>query len=269
MPGAAPTPEGALSVLDVPAVRRRALLTRSVFAARRVEIDALNVFPVPDGDTGTNLFLTYDGAVERMLAHDPHGAGDLLAAFAKALLWTARGNSGVILSQLARGLAEACADADVVDGPLLAKALARAEERGRRQAVTDPQEGTILSVARAMAEAAGAVTGRGVDGAAEPQLYAVSLAALDAARVALERTPEQLEALARAGVVDAGGAGLVILLECLERICSGQRGRPTGADPSGRRVASGRSTSVRPSPPPDPTRRPTLRPRRAGRRPTR
>ena len=219
-------------MLDVPAVRRWALLTRSVFAARRVEIDALNVFPVPDGDTGTNLFLTFDGAVERMLAHDPHGAGDLLAAFAKALLWTARGNSGVILSQLARGLAEACADADVVDGPLLAQGLVRAEQRGR-QAVTDPQEGTILSVASAMATAA--TEAAAAEGPPEARLYAVSLAALEAARVALERTPQQLEVLARAGVVDAGGAGLVILLECLERICSGQRGRPSGDDPSGRR----------------------------------
>ena len=254
MPGAARLPDGsprallpppgALSVLDVPAVRRWALLTRSVFAARRVEIDALNVFPVPDGDTGTNLFLTFDGAVERMLTHDPHGAGDLLAAFAKALLWTARGNSGVILSQLARGLAEACADADVIDGPLLARGLVRAEERAR-QAVTDPQEGTILSVATAMAtaaveaaeatlSAAEATPSAEADGPADPSLYAVSLAALEAARVALEHTPEQLEVLARAGVVDAGGAGLVILLECLERICSGQRGRPSD-DPSGRR----------------------------------
>ncbi|TQM62540.1 DAK2 domain-containing protein [Humibacillus xanthopallidus] len=242
MPGAARLPDGsprallpvpgALPVLDVPAVRRWALLTRSVFAARRVEIDALNVFPVPDGDTGTNLFLTFDGAVERMLTHDPHGAGDLLAAFAKALLWTARGNSGVILSQLARGLAEACADAEVVDGPLLARGLVRAEERGR-QAVTDPQEGTILSVATAMATAA--VEAAGADGPPETRLYAVSLAALEAARVALDHTPEQLEVLARAGVVDAGGAGLVILLECLERICSGQRGRPSSDDPSGRR----------------------------------
>ena len=261
MPGAAPLPDGspdallpvpgALSVLDVPAVRRWALLTRSVFASRRVEIDALNVFPGPDGDTGTNLFLTFDGAVERMLTHDPHGAGDLLAAFAKALLWTARGNSGVILSQLARGLAEACADADTIDGPLLARGLVRAEERAR-QAVTDPQEGTILSVATALATAAvGAVEAAPTEGApsaeaaqaapsaeaggpADPRLYAVSLAALEAARVALEHTPEQLEVLARAGVVDAGGAGLVILLECLERICSGQRGRPSD-DPSGRR----------------------------------
>ncbi|HET7802008.1 MAG TPA: DAK2 domain-containing protein [Humibacillus xanthopallidus] len=251
MPGAARLPDGsprallpvpgALTVLDVPAVRRWALLTRSVFAARRIEIDALNVFPVPDGDTGTNLFLTFDGAVERLLTHDPHGAGDLLAAFAKALLWTARGNSGVILSQLARGLAEACADAEVVDGPLLARGLVRAEERAR-QAVTDPQEGTILSVATAMATAAVEAAEEaeeaepgGPGGRTDTGLYAVSLAALDAARVALERTPQQLEVLARAGVVDAGGAGLVILLECLERICSGQRGRPSGDDPPGRR----------------------------------
>ncbi|MCU1537584.1 MAG: hypothetical protein JWP82_1935, partial [Humibacillus sp.] len=235
MPGHVPTPEGALRVLDVPAVRRWALLTRSVFAARRVEIDALNVFPVPDGDTGTNLFLTYDGAVERLLAHDARGAGDLLDAFASALLWTARGNSGVILSQLARGLAEACADVEVVDGPLLAVALGRAEQRAR-QAVTDPQEGTILTVARAMASSAAEVVTSGEAGSAdETLLYAVSLAALEASREALARTPEQLEVLARAGVVDAGGAGLVILLECLERICSGQRGRPSGADPSGRR----------------------------------
>src|SRR6478609_2410739 len=269
MPGAASLPDGsprpplpvpgALTVLDVPAVRRWALLTRSVFAARRVEIDALNVFPVPDGDTGTNLFLTFDGAVERMLTHDPHGAGDLMAAFAKALLWTARGNSGVILSQLARGLAEACADADVVDGPLLARGLVRAEERGR-QAVTDPREGTILSVATAMATAAvecvesfgsfesadstesveshgSAASADWAGSGATPVagLHAVSRAALEAARVALQRTPEQLEVLARAGVVDAGGAGLVVLLECLERICSGQRGPASGDDPSSRR----------------------------------
>ncbi len=245
MPGPARLPErsprallpvpGALSVLDVPAVRRWALLTRSAFAARRVEIDALNVFPVPDGDTGTNLFLTFDGGVERMLAHDPHGAGDLLAAFAKALLWTARGNSGVILSQLARGLAEACAGAEVVDGALLARGLVRAEQRGR-EAVTEPQEGTILTVATAMAEAATqAAAAAEVGDPSEASLYAVSLAALDAARVALDHTPEQLEVLARAGVVDAGGAGLVVLLECLERICFGQRGRPSGDAPSSRR----------------------------------
>ncbi len=132
------------------------------------------------------------------------------------LLWTARGNSGVILSQLARGLADACRDLDVIDGPALAAGLARADERAW-QAVSDPKDGTILSVARAVSEAAQAAAGDG--------LYAVSLAALDAGRLALAHTPEQLPVLARAGVVDAGGAGYVILLECLERLCAGDDGR--------------------------------------------
>ena len=217
MPGAAPTPEEALQLLDVNAVRRWAVLIRSAFAARRTEIDALNVFPVPDGDTGTNLFLTFDGAVERTIATDvSESAGEILSTFASNLLWTARGNSGVILSQLARGLAEACRDAAAIDAATLAAGFARADERAW-QAVTDPKEGTILSVARAVAGAAAAAVDDG--------LYAVAAAALDAGRVALARTPEQLPVLARAGVVDAGGAGLVILIECLERLCAGDDGR--------------------------------------------
>jgi DAK2 domain fusion protein YloV len=224
MPGEARLPEGALSLLDLVAVRRWAVLTRSLFAARRAEIDALNVFPVPDGDTGTNLYLTFDGAVERTLAEGGGVRADaLLATFAKHLLWTARGNSGVILSQLARGLAEGCAGTAEIDGRVLAGALRRAEERAR-EAVTDPQEGTILTVARAMADAATAAEREALTGPGGiPTVYAVSLAALEASRVALEHTPEQLEVLARAGVVDAGGAGLVVLLEALERVCAGQR----------------------------------------------
>jgi DAK2 domain fusion protein YloV len=225
MPGAAPMPDGALTLLDLVAVRRWAVLTRSLFAARRAEIDALNVFPVPDGDTGTNLYLTFDGAVERTLAEGAAPTADaLLATFAKHLLWTARGNSGVILSQLARGLAEGCAGAAEIDGRVLAAGLRRAERRAR-EAVTDPKEGTILTVARAMADGATSAE-RAAQGSAAgiPTVYAVSLAALEASRVALEHTPEQLDVLARAGVVDAGGAGLVVLLESLERVCAGQRG---------------------------------------------
>src|SRR6478752_609194 len=154
MPGAAPPPEGPLTLLDLVAVRRWAVMTRSLFAARRVGIDAMNVFPVPDGDTGTNLYLTFDGAVERTLATaDVTTADELLSVFAKHLLWTARGNSGVILSQLARGLAEGCAGAARIDGRILAAGLRHAAVRAR-QAVTDPKEGTILTVASAMAEAA-------------------------------------------------------------------------------------------------------------------
>ncbi|GGM79739.1 dihydroxyacetone kinase [Terrabacter tumescens] len=244
MPGAAPSPDGPLTLLDLVAVRRWAVLTRSLFAARRAEIDALNVFPVPDGDTGTNLYLTFDGAVERTLATADVTTPDaLLSVFAKHLLWTARGNSGVILSQLARGLAEGCAGAERIDGRVLAGGLRRAELRAR-QAVTDPKEGTILTVASAMADAAerAADAGDAADGAAngaargeEPvAVHGVALAAVEASREALARTPEQLEVLARAGVVDAGGAGLVVLLECLERVCAGQRAR-SGEDASGRR----------------------------------
>ncbi len=253
MPGAAPPPDGPLTLLDLVAVRRWAVLTRSLFAARRAEIDALNVFPVPDGDTGTNLYLTFDGAVERTLATaDVTTADALLAVFARHLLWTARGNSGVILSQLARGLAEGCAGAVEIDGRILAEGLQHAEQRAR-QAVTDPKEGTILTVARAMAEAAAqaagspspgpyAVTHAGgtphpaatSGGDAPVSVHAVARAAVEASREALEHTPEQLEVLARAGVVDAGGAGLVVLLECLERVCAGQRAR-SGTDSSERR----------------------------------
>jgi DAK2 domain fusion protein YloV len=253
MPGAAPPPDGPLTLLDLVAVRRWAVLTRSLFAARRAEIDALNVFPVPDGDTGTNLYLTFDGAVERTLATaDVTTADALLAVFARHLLWTARGNSGVILSQLARGLAEGCAGVAEIDGRVLAEGLQHAEHRAR-QAVTDPKEGTILTVARAMAEAAahaaGSVTpgpyaasddsrdldaGAPSEGEGPVSVHVVALAALESAREALEHTPEQLEVLARAGVVDAGGAGLVVLLECLERVCAGQRAR-SGADASDRR----------------------------------
>lgn len=218
MPSGSSTPAGAMEALDLNAVRRWAVLARSVLAARRAEIDALNVFPVPDGDTGTNLFLTFDAAIERMLAEDtePSGVGQLLKQFASSLLWTARGNSGVILSQLVRGLAEGVGDRAVIDATALAAGLARADERAW-QGVTDPKEGTILSVSRSAAGAAAPAVGEG--------LYAVAVAALKAAQEALDHTPQQLEVLARAGVVDAGGAGLVLLLECLERLVAGDDGR--------------------------------------------
>src|SRR6478735_9148171 len=169
MPGAEPSTDGPLAVLDLAAIRRWAALTRSLLAARRTEIDALNVFPVPDGDTGTNLYLTFDGAAERTLGETDVATADrLLAVFARHLLWTARGNSGVILSQLARGLAEGCAGAAEIDGRVLAEGLQHAEKRAR-QAVTDPKEGTILTVARAMAVAAACAAG-----STAPGSYAVS-----------------------------------------------------------------------------------------------
>ncbi|MEP7332412.1 MAG: DAK2 domain-containing protein [Terracoccus sp.] len=225
MPGAMATPDEALSLLDADAVRRWAVLIRAGFAERRAEIDALNVFPVPDGDTGTNLFLTFDGALDRNQSLAPGltpgadgvepGAGDLLVSFASALLWAARGNSGVILSQLARGIADAGRGHLEIDAATLALGLQRADEMAWK-AVTDPKDGTILSVSRAAATAAVAAASRG--------LHAVAAAAFAAGAEALERTPLQLKVLADAGVVDAGGAGYVVLLECLERVCAGDEG---------------------------------------------
>ncbi|HEY7720725.1 MAG TPA: DAK2 domain-containing protein [Pedococcus sp.] len=230
-----------LERLSAADARRWAVITRAAFAARRAEIDALNVFPVPDGDTGTNLYLTFDGALDAVRT-EQEGLGILgeasleqeCTALARAMLLTARGNSGVILSQLVRGFAEAIADAGEggADGPVVAAALTRASERGWR-AVTHPVEGTILSVARAAADAA----------AGEPSLAAVTKAALRGASEALERTTEQLPALRRAGVVDAGGAGYVLLLEALARVAHEEG--PNGAgltapfldDPSLRRRA--------------------------------
>ena len=214
--------------LDTAAARRWAVVTRAAFATRRAEIDALNVFPVPDGDTGTNLYLTFDAALdaarveyeERERSGRPVDDTDLATeadAFARALLLTARGNSGVILSQIFRGFADEAAATGVsgIDARGLAAAMTRADELAW-SSVAHPVEGTILSVSRASAAAARAALDDGGQ-----DLYAVSSAALEAARAALARTPSQLPRLAQAGVVDAGGAGYVLLLESLERVVTG------------------------------------------------
>jgi DAK2 domain fusion protein YloV len=239
-----------LKRLDARAARRWAMATRAAFAVHRAEIDDLNVFPVPDGDTGTNLYITLDSALEA--AREPRepvqgfgpGAGPTLAgdaaALARATLLAARGNSGVILSQLIRGLSEVIGEASSagvkedreggvggngdngdtcdnsgIDGPTLALAVRRASDLAYA-GVTRPVEGTILTVASAAAGAAELAAATGSD------LYAVAHAALAAARVALAATTAQLPILARTGVVDAGGMGYVLVLEALERVVAGE-----------------------------------------------
>lgn len=211
-------------MLDLATARRWAVTARALLARARERIDALNVFPVPDGDTGTNLFLTVDGSLDFLRGqHEVTGAplrlDQGLALLARGMLLSARGNSGVILSQLARGLSEAVAqDGGGVDevGPA---ALADAFERAADLAwagVSRPVEGTILSVATA------AATGARDAVVPTATTYDVALAALDAARAALAQTTEQLPRLAAAGVVDAGGAGLVLVIEALENVLSGR-----------------------------------------------
>lgn len=206
--------------LDLAAARRWALASRAGLAEARDQINALNVFPVPDGDTGTNMFLTFDGALDVLRGQPQGGEGQIgltegLGLLARGMLLSARGNSGVILSQLARGLHEVATEADgpvhQIGPDLLADTFSRADELAW-SAVAAPVEGTILSVSRAAAAAA-RETAPTAASAVE-----VSAAVVAASRAALERTPEQLPLLARAGVVDAGGAGLVIVLEALHRI---------------------------------------------------
>ena len=194
------------------------MLTRAAFAARRAEIDALNVFPVPDGDTGTNLYLSLDAALDSVRTeHEKAGIlgeatlAQECSALARSLLLTARGNSGVILSQLVRGFAEAIAESgqDQAGAETIADGLERASQRAYAS-VTRPAEGTILTVARAAAAAGAAAVDRG--------LVAVAEDALDDAAEALRATTAQLPALERAGVVDAGAAGYLLLLEALARV---------------------------------------------------
>jgi DAK2 domain fusion protein YloV len=205
-----------LDTLDAPAVRTWCRLALSALGQAREEIDALNVYPVPDGDTGTNLYLTVESAtaaVERCFDGAAAPALDrAVRAMADGALIGARGNSGVILAQLLRGVAEVLATRGG-DPQALRDALTRGAEAAY-QAVADPVEGTLLTVAgRAAAEAA----------RTPGPLTAVAGAAHRSARGALLRTPEQLPVLARAGVVDAGGRGLVAVLGALADAVSGQQ----------------------------------------------
>jgi hypothetical protein len=214
-----------LARLDSGSVARWASAARDALEAARAEIDELNVYPVPDGDTGTNLHLTLAAAVESLTTSDlgredteTPTPGRLMSALAHGALMGARGNSGVILSQLLRGMADGF---DGVHGEVGAAELSHSLTVGAKaayDAVAHPVEGTMLTVARVAAEqAAGAVGGAPDDEA----LAAVVSAAARGARSALAETPRQLDVLARAGVVDAGGRGVCVLLDALASVVTG------------------------------------------------
>ncbi|MCX5261176.1 DAK2 domain-containing protein [Streptomyces canus] len=212
---------------DALAVRTWCGLALRALGRAREEIDAINVYPVADGDTGTNLYLTAESAVAAVEAvfegHDAHGSGkpalaDAARAMAHGALIGARGNSGTILAQLLRGMAQVlAADGETAhtDGEGLRLALRHAADSAR-QAVAHPVEGTVLTVASAAADAAGA---------AEGDCGTVARAAYDGARTALAATPGQLAVLERAGVVDAGGRGLVAVLGALVETFTGEAPR--------------------------------------------
>ncbi|MGQ0832567.1 MAG: DAK2 domain-containing protein [Microthrixaceae bacterium] len=187
---------------------------RDALAAHKEGINRLNVYPVPDGDTGTNMALTLLSVCEEVDA-----SGTDLASVCKAIshgsLMGARGNSGVILSQILRGMSGVIADADGLDGASAAAALTAASAAAY-QAVMRPVEGTILTVARESAEAATECASTG--GALSAVLEAAKAQGADA----LTRTPDMLPVLKEAGVVDAGGAGFLLLLDALLHTVDGR-----------------------------------------------
>ncbi|TRV73643.1 DAK2 domain-containing protein [Streptomyces sp. 130] len=205
---------------DAVAVRNWCSLALEALGRERAAIDAINVYPVADGDTGTNLYLTVESAaaaVEAVFAAHETGtsapsAADAVRAMAHGALIGARGNSGTILAQLLRGMAGVLAEG--TGGDRMRLALGRAAAWAR-EAVAHPVEGTVLTVA----DRAAAAAGRAAPGADTAE---VARAAYEGARTALDATPGQLPALARAGVVDAGGRGLVTLLGALVEAVSGR-----------------------------------------------
>ncbi|MFG2227051.1 DAK2 domain-containing protein [Streptomyces sp. NPDC048644] len=212
--------------LDAAAVRAWCGLALEALGRERARIDAINVYPVADGDTGTNLYLTVESAARAVeAAFEGHASADTtpcladaIGAMAHGALIGARGNSGTILAQLLRGMTEVLAADEPGHGcppATLSRALRRAAA-ATYEAVAHPVEGTVLTVATAAADAAER------DAGTAPDTATVARAAHDGARTALRATPGQLAVLGRAGVVDAGGCGLVALLGALADALSGE-----------------------------------------------
>ena len=203
-----------LTALDGEHLARVVTTFRDALRAHQDELNRLNVYPVPDGDTGTNMALTLEsvckevGTATRM--------GDVCQALAHGSLMGARGNSGVILSQILRGLADTFRELEAIESAHLTTALRQASDAAY-QAVMRPVEGTILTVIREAADAAEAASSNGAR-----TLEGVLEQAVEAAHVAVANTPELLPVLKDAGVVDAGGLGFTLLLDAFLHVVDGR-----------------------------------------------
>lgn len=178
-------------------------------------VNSLNVFPVPDGDTGTNMGMTITNGAKAVSDKQATTVGEVAAILAKGLLMGARGNSGVILSQIFRGFGQAIKDETVFTGENLAKAFQNGVEVAYK-AVMKPVEGTILTVSRGASAFAGKAANESDDA------IVVLKAALEGAKVALAKTPDMLPVLKEVGVVDSGGQGLVYILEGFVAAATGE-----------------------------------------------
>ena len=198
-----------------PADLRRVVITyRDALRSHQDELNRLNVYPVPDGDTGTNMALTLESVVGELDSAD--GMAEICHAVSHGSLMGARGNSGVILSQILRGLADTFSDHDEASAADLVAGLRRATDAAY-QAVLRPVEGTILTVVRAATEAVEAAYEAG-----EKSLAGLLDRAAAAAREAVQRTPDLLPVLKEAGVVDAGGQGFALMLDAFLAVVDGR-----------------------------------------------
>ena len=187
----------------------------SLLVNNREQVDALNVFPVPDGDTGTNMSQTITSAIKEINAKPYTSAADVANAAARGALRGARGNSGVILSQILRGFSKACAGHEEIDPELFAQML-RSGANTAYKAVMKPKEGTILTVIRVIAEEAEEARDKRDD---MVEMFRLVLNVGDAI---LKRTPEMLPVLKQAGVVDSGGMGLMVVLRGMYAALTGE-----------------------------------------------
>ena len=202
-------------VLNAADVRRMLGAALAVLHQHRNEVDALNVFPVPDGDTGANMTLTMQSAWKEIEDQTFDDVGSLLRAFAMGAIRGARGNSGVILSQIFRGMVEAVGDQATLDAVALASAF-RQGQKVAYQGVMQPVEGTILTIIRFVADASEHAAALNDDIGFQLET------SLKKAQEALAQTPEMLAVLKQAGVVDAGGQGWVYIIEGMARAVRGE-----------------------------------------------
>src|SRR5436305_13328237 len=189
-----------LTSLTASDLRQAVLRFRDALRAHQEELNRLNVYPVPDGDTGTNMALTLESVSTALESAD--SMDEVCHAISRGSLMGARGNSGVITSQILRGLVDVLHGRDDIDGAAFAAGLRNGSDAAY-QAVMRPVEGTILTVVREAAEA--------VEPAGDAPLAEILERALEAACAAVDKTPELLPVLREAGVVDAGGKGFTLL----------------------------------------------------------
>lgn len=213
--------------IDANALREMVIAGAALLEKNREAVNALNVFPVPDGDTGTNMSMTMLSAVKEMNGREAGSIGEMAEALSKGALRGARGNSGVILSQLYRGFSKALLDKQAVNPGEFAAAL-RAGADTAYKAVMKPKEGTILTVARVIADDAVKQAAMAPDDF--PALFEVILRSGESI---LKRTQEMLPALTQAGVVDAGGRGLLLIYTGYAAVVKGEQVNDLAVDMSG------------------------------------